>query len=197
MELEEMKTQWNEMSAEIKKQKRITDTLVIKMTHARYKGRLNSVLIPEAVGLVGCFAMVLFIIINLEKLHTAPLLVCGIASAFILFLMPILSIKAVCKLRSLHISGNNYKQSLLEYSKAKIQFVFIQKLNFVLGSVLMLTILPVVGQLINGKDLFAETRLWLWYAVGFPFYYFFARWVKKCYIKSASAAENILKELSE
>ena len=125
------------------------------------------------------------------------MLVCGIISVLILFVLPLLSIKAICKIRSLNILDNNYKQSLLEYSKGKIQFVFVQKLSFYLGSILMLVILPVMGQLIGGKDLFTETRLWMWYAIGFPFFYWFAKWVFKSYIKSTADAENILKELKD
>ena len=85
----------------------------------------------------------------------------------------------------------------MEYSKGKIQFVFVQKLSFYLGSILMLAILPVMGQLIGGKDLFKETSLWIWYAIGFPFFYWFAKWVFKSYIKSTADAENILKELKD
>ena len=35
MELEEMKTLWGEMSMEIEKQKKLTDSLIIKMTQGR------------------------------------------------------------------------------------------------------------------------------------------------------------------
>src|SRR6266404_2729043 len=100
-------------------------------------------------------------------------------------------------MQSGHILDNDYKQSLLEYSKSKIQLVFVQKLSFCLGAVLMLAILPVMGQLIGGIDFFKETSLWLWYAIGFPFFYLFAKWVFKSYKKSIINAENILIELKE
>jgi hypothetical protein len=195
MQLEEMKTLWEEMSMEIEKQKKITDSLIIKMTQADYRNKINKILFPEAIGSLACFAGVLFILINFQKLNTWYLLICGIIAALILLLLPILSIKAIRKMGSVNISGNNYKQSLLEYSKGKLQFVFVQKLSFYLGSILMLVILPVMGQLISGKDFFTETRLWIWYAIGFPFFYSFARWVFKSYKKTAGDAENILKEL--
>ena len=54
-----------------------------------------------------------------------------------------------------------------------------------------------MGMLIGGKDLFTETRLWMWYVIGYPFFYLFARWVFKGYIKSAADAENILRELKD
>ena len=122
------------------------------MTRQNTGNKISKILIPEAIGALGCFAAILFILINFQKLNTWYLLVCGIISVLILFLLPLLSIKAICKIRSLNISDNNYKQSLLEYSKGKIQFVFVQKLSFYLGAILMLVILPVMGQLIGGMD---------------------------------------------
>ena len=197
MELEEMKTLWGEMSIEIEKQKKLTDSLIIKMTRADYRNKINKILIPEAIGALVYFSGILFILINVQKLNTTYLLVCGIISAPILLLLPLLSINAVYKIRSVNILKNNYKQSLLEYSKGRMRFVFIQKLSFYLGAILIVVCLPVMGMLIGGKDLFTETRLWIWYVIGYPFFYLFARWVFKSYIKSTADAENILKELKD
>jgi hypothetical protein len=52
-----------------------------------------------------------------------------------------------------------------------------------------------MGQLIAGKDLFIESRLWLWYAVSYSFFYSFSRWVFRKYAKVTKEAEDILKEL--
>lgn len=195
MELEEMKSRWEEMSMEIEKQKILTDSLVIKMTRTDYRNKISKILIPEAIGAFVCFGTIIFILINFQKLDKWYLMVCGIISTLILFLLPILSIKTISNIQSVNISDNNYKQSLLEYSKGKIRFVFVQKLSFYLGAILLLVILPVMGQLISGKDLFAATRLWMWYAIGYPFFYAFSKWVFKRYIRTTVEAESILKEL--
>lgn len=195
MELEEMKALWGEMSIEIEKQKKLTDSLIIRMTQADYRNKINKILIPEAISALVSFAGILFILINFQKLNTWYLLVCGLIAVLILSLLPILSIKAIYKIRSINILNNNYKQSLMEYSKGKMQFVFIQKLSFYMGAILMLVILPVMGKLISRMDFFKETTLWLSYAIAFPFFYWFAKWVFNCYIKSTVDAENILKEL--
>ena len=195
MELEEMKTLWKEMSMDMEKQKKLTDSLIIKMTNSNYRNKITKVLIPEVIGSLVCFAGILFILINLQKLDKWYLLVCGIVSSLILFILPTLSIKTILGIRSVNISGNNYKQSLLEYSKRKIKFVSVQKLSFCLGAVLMLTILPVMGKLIGGTDFFKVTSIWFWYIIAFPFFYALSRWVFKSYNKITSEAENILKEL--
>jgi hypothetical protein len=159
-------------------------------------GALTSkIVIPEVIGAFICFAGALFILVNLQKLNNWYLMTCGVISVFILLLLPILSFNSIHKIRTVNILENNYKQSLLEYSKGKLRFVFVQKLSFYLGAVLLLTVLPVMGQLIAGKDLFTETRLWLWYVIGYPFFYAYSKWVFKRYLKTTEDAENILKEL--
>jgi hypothetical protein len=197
MELEEMKTLWAAMSADIEKQKKITDTIIIKMTKRDYSNKINKILIPEIAGSLICLAEALYIIINFQKLNTGYLLFCGIAAALILCLLPLLSIRAIYTMRSVNISDNNYKEALVKYAKGKTQFVLAQKISFYLGAALLLVILPVMGKLMAGKDFFTATRLWLWYATGFPFFYFFSRWIFKKYIKTAKDAENMLKELED
>jgi cobalamin synthase len=197
MELEEMKTLWEEMSIKLEKQKKMTDTLIIKMTKENYRNKISKILIPEMIGSLGCAAQIVFTLINFQDLNTWYLSVCGIIALVVLLLMPLLSLQSVRALRSVNISQNDYKQSLLHYSKSKKQFVLVQKINFYLGCILMIVILPVMGQLVGGKDLFKVTQLWWIYAIGFIFFYAFARWVYKCYVTTASDAEDILKELED
>jgi hypothetical protein len=195
MELEEMKSQWVEMSKEFENQRKLTESLIIKMTTTDYKNKFSKILIPEVIGAFICFTGALFILVNLQKLNNWYLMICGTISVLILFLLPVLSFSSIHKIRSVNILNNDYKQSLLEYSKGKLRFVFVQKLSFYLGAILMLVILPVMGKLIGGKDFFIETRLWFWYAIGFPFFYGYSKWVFKKYLKITEDAENILKEL--
>ncbi len=195
MEFEEMKSLWEEMSVKMEQQKKLTDSLIIKMTKSDYKNKIMKIFIPEMIGSLICFADVVYILVSFQKLDKWYLMICGIISVLILLLLPILSFNAIHKVRSVNISDNNYRQSLKEYSKGKQQFVFVQKLSFYLGAVLLLTVLPVMGQLMAGKDLFVETRLWLWYAVGYLFFYGISKLVFRKYVKTTVEAEDILKEL--
>lgn len=190
-----MQTLWQEISTEIEKQKKITDSIIIKMTKTNYRSKIDSVRIPEITGAFVCFAAVLFIFLNFQQLNNWYLVSCGIISCLILILLPFASLKAIHNIRSINIADNNYKQSLSDYARGKMQFVFIQKLSFYLGAILILVALPVMGKLISGKDLFATTHIWMYYVIAYPFFYAFSRWVFKKYIKSTDDAENLLKEL--
>ncbi len=42
MELEEMKTLWEEMSLKVEKQQIVTDQLIMEMTQQKYKNKFNN-----------------------------------------------------------------------------------------------------------------------------------------------------------
>lgn len=197
MELEEMKTLWGEMSLEMEKQKKLTDSMIIKMTESRYHNKINRIVLPEGFGSFFCYVLVLCVVVNFQTLDSWYLMISGILTALILGIMPILSFRALRNLRSVNIARNNYKESLLQYSKGKIRFVQIQKLNFYLSALLFVVVLPVMVKLFGGSDLFKTTYLIYWYAVGFPFFYWFTKWVFNYYIKTVAHAEDILKELQD
>jgi hypothetical protein len=196
MELEEMKALWGEISAEMEKQKQLTDTLIINMTKINYRHKLNKIIIPEAIAALACFPANLFILVNFQKLDSWYMQACGVISVAILFISPVLSIRALYRIRSINISANSYKQTLSDYAKGKIQFVFGQKLSFYLAAILLLTILPVAVELMGGKDPFKKDSLWFGYVIAYPLVYGLARWTFKKYMKTIADAENLLKEIA-
>jgi hypothetical protein len=195
MQLEQMKSLWEEMSIEMDKQKALTDSIVLKMTRSGYRNKINKILIPELLGTLISVAGIVFILINFQKLSTWYLVVCAVTAVFLSCALPILSLKAITKMRSINISKINYKESLLAYSKGRIQFVKVQKLSLYLQAILLLVILPVMALLIAGKDLFKDANLWLIYAIAFPFFYPFSRWVSNKYSHIVTDANALLKEL--
>jgi hypothetical protein len=195
MELEQMKMRWEEMSLQLEKQKRLTDTLVVKMMRSDYSNKINRILIPEIIGDLICVAGLAYLLVNFEKLDTWYLTGCGIVSAVILLILPLLSLDSIRNLKSVDITGNNCKQTLEQYSKRKIRFIFVQKMSFYLGALLLVTFLPTMGRLMGKPDPFMATRLWMVYALIFPFFLIFARWVFRSYMKAIRAAENVLKDL--
>lgn len=195
MELEEMKIRWETMSAAMEQQKKLTDSLIIKMIRLRYRNSINHVFWAEAISSIGCFALAGYILFNIPQLDKDYLLACGIGAAAILIALPLFSISILQRLRSLNIQANSFKQSLQEYSKGRMRFLSFQKISFYLSALLMVLALPVMGKLIGRKDLFIEARLWMWYAVGFIFFCGAASWVFRKYKKATERAENILKEL--
>jgi hypothetical protein len=197
MELEEMRDLWLVMSSDIERQKKLTGSLILKMTRTNFRNRLSNILIPELAGAFVCLAGIGFTVIRFQGLDTWYLQVCGLFTLVILIWLPFLSIKSIVRLQSVNISGNNYKQSLEQFARGKIQFLKIQKWSFYLGAILLLVILPVFGKLISGRNLFQTTSLWMWYVVAYPIFYGLSRWVFRSYSKAVLEAENLLKDLDD
>jgi len=195
MELEEMKSIWTKMSEDLESQKKLTDKMVLNMLRTNYRRKINNIWIPEILGSIICVVAGLYIWLHIERLDNWYLLGCGIISCCIFFFLPVLSIKSILRLRAVDISAINYKESLQLYAQRKKEFVSLQKLGFILGALLLVMILPVTGKLFSGKDLFKENWFWIWYPVGFMFFYYFSRFVFRYYMKSAAGAEAILKEI--
>ena len=198
MELEEMKTLWEEMSKEMEKQKILTNKLIIKMTQERYNSRLRKISVPESVGAVFCFAIVLFIIFNFGKLDTWYLMVGGIFMITYLLVLPVFVLKSIYKMQNINVSKKNFKQTLIDFTKGKKRFLRIQKIGIYLNFILIIFSLPVAGKLMDGKDIFMDSNVWFWYIpVMVLFLILFSRWGYRYYSKTTTSAENLLKELEE
>jgi hypothetical protein len=195
MEFEELKSQWSEMSANVDNQKKLTDKKISTMTEMSYRDKIRTIKIWEVTGAIFCCVGLIFILSGMNKLEPWYLMICGIVSVIMLILMPALSLSTLFKISSDDIATNDYRQVLFDYNTRKINFINVQKLSICLGALLFVTILPVMGKLISGKNLFKSATIWYIYSVGFPFLYYFATWVFKKYNSSLNKAEEILHDL--
>ncbi|WP_207423887.1 hypothetical protein [Desertivirga brevis] len=196
MDFDELKKQWLELSADIDKQEKLTDSKIIEMTKQNYKNKFRAMKFSEFTGAGVCLAALLFVINGIEKLDSWYLITCGIISVLVLIVLPVISLISVFKMGSIDIPNKNYKQALSDHSMKKISLIRLQKMSFYLGAMLFVTIIPLLGKLMNDQDLFESATLWYLYALAAPFLYYFTRWVFNKYDKSLDRAEGILKELN-
>ena len=195
MELEEMKILWTTVSENIDNQSLLTDNQIIDMTKEKYHKRIQKISTYETLGAVACFGMALGIVLNMDKLDTWYLVFAGIISLIILVLVPLLTLTALWRMERIDIQANQMKETLIEFSKRRNHFLFMQRLGIYLSFLLMLTALPVAGKIMSNKDILMDSSVWQWYIpAGVVFLFLFARWGYKCYANITSSAENILKE---
>ena len=197
MEWEEIASQWEKLSLQLEAQKKVTGTLILKMTRSDYRSKLSRVVFPEVIGSLFCLIELVYLLLHFRMLNTWYLVLCGVVTALILLVLPMLSLTALRKMVTVPVSSGNVRQSLVAYSKNKKFWVFTQKTSFYLGAILLLTILPVAGQIFALTDMFVNTKLWYWYILAYPFFYFLSRWIFKSYNSTLADAENILKELED
>lgn len=192
-----MKQAWTVLSSELEKQKKLTDTLIMSMTHERYKNKLSRIRTPETMATALSFILALLILVNFSKYNTIFLAASALFAAAYLIVMPVLSLRLIRHLENLDITGNHYKQVLTDYALRKRKLLSFQKLNVYLGFVLLVVTLPVMVR-IMGRETPIPAQVWYWYLpLGGVCFAAFARGVYRYYAGVAHQAENLLKELQE
>lgn len=196
MELKELETLWSEMSQELETQKKLTNELIMNMTQEKYSNKFQKISTYETIGGVICIIAGIFILTKFSMLDTWYLQLCGLFTVIFLFLLPVLTLNSLRRIQKINIADKNFKETLVSFSKAKKQLLFLQRLGLYLSFILMFTILPVASKIMKGKDLFLDTYLWYIYLpIMAVFLFFFTRWGYGCYKSITNSAENILKEL--
>jgi len=196
MELEEMKTVWQDLTKELDQQKKLTNEIILKMTQQEYKSKINKIAIPEVIGSVFCFGMAVVLLANLSLYDHTLTLACGIVSIIILLALPIASLRSIRRLNSINLIKNSYKETLMEYRLGRRQLKVVQQVSFVLSFFLLFTSLPPISVIMKGKDLFAETSVWLWYVpFGLLFFAFFTYYVYRCYKSIINSTDQLIEDL--
>ncbi len=196
MEIKELESLWSDMDRELKKQNKLTKTLIMEMTRQKYASKFQKISIYETIGGIICFIAGIYLLTQFSSLDTWYLQLCGVITVVVLFLLPILTLRALNRVQTIAISDSTITETLVRFSRAKDRLLFLQRLGIYLSFVLMLTILPVASKISNGKDLFLETSAWYVYLpLMAVFLFFFARWGYGCYKHITNSAENILREL--
>lgn len=197
MELEEMQAAWSEMSIKLEKQELLTNKLIMEMTQAKYRTKISIVSKYEGIGAIICFISAIILITKLNELDTWYLLASGIFVVVYLIVIPTIVLRSIRKMRNLNITSNNYKQTLLDYSNNRKQFLFIQRIGIYLNFLLMIVALPMFVKLSSSKDIFVtNSNVWYWYLpIMTLFLIFFSRWGYKSYKSITASAEKTLKEL--
>ena len=196
MDLEEIQTIWSEMSDQLEQQKKLTNEIIMKMTQDRYSNKFDKITFYETIGAIICFLAAIYFLVNIHKLDTWYLLACGIFTIAFLIILPVITLGLLGKIKRINIIKNSFKEAIVGYTKAKNQFLLMQRVGIYLSFVLMFTCLPLFSKIMKNKDLFLQSKIWLIYLpIMAIFLFFFARWGYKCYKNITNSAENILKEL--
>lgn len=198
MELEEMKSLWEDMGQKVDQQKVLTDKLIIDITQERFENKLRHISIPETIAALICFAVVIYLISNFGLLDVWYLKLSGAITIVSCLILPVLSLKSIRKMKAIHISKNTYKESLLTYAKGETRFMLIQKVSFYVSFLVLISSVIVFGKIMKDIDVFTMTEKLNWLVPsGIGGLYIFTKWVLKKYKKTTTSANSILKELED
>ena len=200
MELEEMKTLWEEMSERVEKLELVNEQNIMEMTQEKYTKKFNKLLAYERSGAVICIGMGIVLLLNIWKLDTWYLMTCGIFSVLTLFILPFMSLGLLNRITNLNLSRYSYKETLIRFKKSRDRVLLLQRGGVILSIVFALVVIPVMDKIFNGNDFFTKeisTGYWVFVTVAMVALFFFARWGYGCYKSITSSAENVLKELED
>lgn len=198
MELEEMKSIWEDMSQKVDQQKVLTNQLILDMTKERYENNIRRISVPETLSALICFAVVFYLISNFNLLDIWYLKLTGALTIVACVLLPILSLKSVNKMKAIDVSKSTYKESLVYYAKAKVSFMKLQKISFYTSFIVLILAVISFGKIMKGINVFTMTEKLNWLVPsGIGVLFIFSEWVLKKYKKTTDSANKILKELEE
>ncbi|MBL86887.1 MAG: hypothetical protein CMO82_09555 [Winogradskyella sp.] len=198
MELEEMKSLWEDMSQKVDQQKILTDQLILDMTKERYENRMRRISVPETISAFVCFTAVIYLIINFNLLDVWYLQLSGVLTIVACLLLPILSLKSIKKMKAIDISKSTYKEVLVNYAKEKTKFMRLQKISFYASFLVLILAVITFGKIMKGIDVFIMTEKLNWLVPsGIGVLFIFSQWVLKKYKKATDSANDILKELED
>lgn len=198
MELEEMKSLWEEMSQRVEKLEFTNNQNIMEMTQLKYKNKFGKLYGYELSGSVVCFIFGGLVLFNFDKLDTWYLALCGVLFLAFYFLVPLITLRLLHQLRSIDLSTGTYKETMSHYQTHKKRVLRNQQAALVAGSGVMFVAVPVADKLLNGNDLFlSEIKPSVWVALLFGIVVIVLgyRWGYGWYKKTANSAEAILKDL--
>jgi hypothetical protein len=200
MELEEMKSLWEEMSQKVEKQQLVTDQIIMDMTQQKYTNKFSKILVYESLGTVICFGMAVYLLFNIQKLDTWYLLGFGIFTITFLFLLPLFTLRSLTRIKRLNVAAHSYKETLVLFERSKKRVLLLQRAGIYLSLILFWAVLPVFSKIFNDKDMFTmdmNVFPWIFTGVVFVLIIFFARWGYGCYKSITVSAEKVLRELED
>jgi len=159
MELEEMKSNWDEMSKRIEKQEILNNQLIEKMTHQKYKSKLKKIGNSEYIGSLTCYLGATYLIINFTKIEEFIFQLLCIITILLLFALPIISLKSLRGMKNISIHTAKYSETIKTYMHHKMRFYKLQRINMILAFLLLIILLPVLAS-IHGKEINSITNFW-------------------------------------
>lgn len=170
----------------------------MQMTQEKYTNKFKTLANYETIGAFVCFAILIFLILNIHKLDTWYLLGCGIVTMVFMFVFPVLTLRYLRKIKQFEIVNKNYKEVLVGFHKAKANLLNLQKVGVFASFIVIFTSAAVFAKIFDDKDFFMVERgvkEYLFLAFTLVLVFFFSRWGFRVYQKVANAAEAVLKEL--
>lgn len=157
MELEELKQNWDELSLEVEKQKKLTKGLVLQMAHQKLKSGIKPLIYLEGIGgLTFGIVLLAFVLLNFHKLDSNILKICGLGSIFIFTVSMYFSVMFINNSRKVDLLNNSIANTKLAFEKMEHFLIQSKKYTVWLAPLIVIFFLPVTLKLVADVDPFEK-----------------------------------------
>ena len=197
MELDDFKRTWDEMGNQAKEKHNLNIKTFDKMSRTKYNANLNKILIPKVLGSMVCLGFSLFIVFNFDKLDAVSFEISGVMAILLFILLPAISLFSIQQLYKSADISKSYAATLKDFAIQKIMFCKLQKLNFTLSYLLLVTVL-IISTRLFGRNEITDSRYFFIISFGFGYVvlFSFSKWVFKKHNHTIRQTEDLLNELA-
>jgi hypothetical protein len=195
MELEEMKSLWQDLSVKVENQEKIQKELILEMTKARFTRKVDGIRIPEMLGTLISLGYAGYLIFNFGRIDLWYNQLFAVADVLFFIILPLASMSAIYQMRGLQINHLATAAMIDEFRRAKKNFWQVQQAAVWLSGVIVLTLVPVLGDIQDKSERFMRPEFWMIYIpVALTFLFFFSRYVLGKYRKITRQLEELLQD---
>lgn len=196
MELEEMKSHWQNLSVKVENHERIQKEILLEMTKTRFRRKMDGIRIPEIFGTLICFAYAAYLVYNFGKIDLWFNQTLAVANIFSFIILPVASLTTIWQMKLLQINHLATTDMLEQFRRAKRNFWRVQQSAVWLAGMMVLTLVPILDDIRGEEDNFLQAEFWMIYTpVSLVFLFFFSRYVLGKYRKIMQQSEDILKDI--
>jgi len=195
MDLEEMKSLWQNLSVKVENQDKIQKEMLLEMTKTRFNRKLDGIRIPEMLGTLISLGYVGYLVFNFGRIDLWYNQIFAVVNVLFFIIMPLASMRSIYRMQGLQINHLATAEMLGEFRRAKQHFWRVQQLAVWLSGVIILTLVPVLGDIQDKMDKFVQPEFWIIYMpLGLTFLFFFSRYVLGKYRRVTQQLEDILED---
>ncbi|AWV97410.1 hypothetical protein [Arcticibacterium luteifluviistationis] len=159
MDLDEMKSTWQELSAELENQKKLTNDIILKMAHEKSKNSLGKMVKFETIGGLGmCVVLLVGLIGSMlnRSFDNVPLMICAVMSGILFLFSGYISWDFIAKMKRINLLENSIEESQKNYLAVKEASARYKKVGVYSSLPTMIFFCPVVLKVFIGKDIFQD-----------------------------------------
>jgi len=197
MELDDLKNVWDTMSNQIQENQNLNPKLFDNMSNKKFHSSLKRILLPELLGSMFCFGFVIFILFNFQRLDAVSFKIAGVTSILLFIILPAISLFSIRQLYKSTDITKSYADTLKDFAHQKIKFCKLQKLNFTLSYLLLVTVILISTRLFGRNEATDNGYFFIIsFSLGYIALFFFSKWVFKKYNIIIQQTEDLLNELA-